>query len=61
MTDPKSMSDAALRYTRQDLHAVIAVQEAGARQGMHCPKLGTYWDELGAVIGEMNRRAGKSS
>ncbi len=38
--------------------AVIKVQEkTGREHGYHLvPKLGTYWDELSAVCGEMKRR-----
>ena len=53
-----SMSDAALAWTIADLREVIRVQESAARTGHAAPKLGEYWDELHACIGERNRRAG---
>ena len=54
-----AMSDAALAFTIADLREVIRIQEAAARTGPHAaPKLGEYWDELHACIGERNRRAG---
>ncbi len=52
------MTDAALHYARLDLNKVIQVQEKTGREyGYHLvPKLGAYWDELSAVVGEIKRR-----
>ncbi len=56
----KQKSDAELTYARKDLNEVIAVQEATVREhgALACPKLGQYWDELSAVLGEVRRRQG---
>ena len=59
MKNPKTMTDAELHYTRKDLREVIEIQEKGIKQGMHCPKLGQYWDEMSDVLKEVNRRQGK--
>lgn len=51
------MTDAALHYTRLDLGAVIKIQEQTERAAPgSCPKLGRYWDDLHAVLGEIRRR-----
>jgi len=54
----KTMTDASLHYARKDLNEVIQIQEKGGRaEGYHLfPKLGQYWDELSAVVGEIKRR-----
>jgi hypothetical protein len=53
----KTMTVAALHYTRLDLGKVVAVQEKTEREFPgSCPKLGQYWDELHAVCGEIKRR-----
>ena len=49
-------SDSELAYARKDLNETIKIQEAGAREGMNCPKLGLYWDEVCLVVAEINRR-----
>lgn len=59
MKNPKSMTEAELNWNRKDLNEVIAVQEAGLRQGVHCPKLGAYWDDLHAVLAEVRIRRGQ--
>ena len=56
----KSLSDDALAWTMRDLREAIDNQEAMARAGYHCPKLGEYWDDLHGCIAERNRRAKKS-
>ena len=54
-----TMPDAALAWTIADLREVIRIQESGVRGGLcSAPKLGGYWDELHACLGERNRRAG---
>jgi hypothetical protein len=53
----KTMTDAALRYTRLDLHETIKIQEKSEREFPgSCAKLGQYWDDLHAVLGEIKRR-----
>ena len=55
--ETKSMTE--LHYTRLDLWAVIQVQEKTVREFPgSCPKLGQYWDDLHAVLGEIKRRQG---
>lgn len=53
----KTMSTAALHYTRKDLRETVEIQEKTERQFPgSCNKLGQYWDELHAVCGEIKRR-----
>lgn len=59
MKPVSAMTDAELNYARKDLNEVIRVQEAGIRKGMHCPKLGSYWDDLHAVLAEVRARCNK--
>ena len=56
MKATRAMTDGELAFARKDLNEVIAIQEAGVKVGMHCPKLGTYWDDLHAVLAEIRRR-----
>jgi hypothetical protein len=57
--ETKTMTDAALAYARKDLNEVIAVQEKTEREFPgSCKKLGRYWDDLHAVLGEIRRRQG---
>ncbi len=53
------MSDSGLIWTRDDLKAVIAIQEETVRQHGPgaCPKLNEYWDDLHATLGEIKARA----
>ena len=52
----RSLSDAALAWTMADLRSVIDIQEQAVREGLHCPKLGRYWDDLHLCVAERNRR-----
>ncbi len=52
----RNLSDAALSWTMSDLRSVIDIQEHGIREGLHCPKLGCYWDDLHLCVAELNRR-----
>lgn len=54
----KTMDMNTLHYARLDLKKVIDVQEkTGREHGYHIvPKLGQYWDELHAVLGEIKSR-----
>ncbi len=51
------MTDAALAFAAKDLLEVISVQEKTEREFPgSCAKLGQYWDELYAVLGEIKDR-----
>ena len=50
------LSDAALTWTMADLRSVIDIQEQVVREGLHCAKLGRYWDDLHLCVAERNRR-----
>ncbi len=52
----RSLSDAALSWTMTDLRSVIDTQEQAVREGLHCAKLGRYWDDLHLCVAERNRR-----
>lgn len=53
----KTLSDAALHYARLDLRKTIDIQEKSEREFPgSCRKLGQYWDEFHAVIGEIRSR-----
>jgi hypothetical protein len=51
----ENLSDAELAGARRDLFETIEIQEKSVRNGGHCPKLGTYYDEL-AVVAEIQRK-----
>ena len=51
-----TMTKAQLIWARTDLNEVIECQEAMAKAGFRTPKLGHYWDELHAVVGELQKR-----
>ena len=52
----RHLSDTALAWTMADLRSVIHIQERGIREGLHCPKLGRYWDDLHVCVAERSRR-----
>jgi hypothetical protein len=53
----KVMDIAALHYARLDLRKTIEIQERGEREAPGTfLKLGQYWDEFHAVIGEISAR-----